>query len=210
MKTPECLRDDLKKTLDHITTSYDKLRKNTGRGKTFAFADAHKLTEGLLLSAWTHWEEFLRELLIVDVASDPGSALCSEVSKFRLKAAPHRIAERMVNHPDHPDKYVTWDLDIVKKRADVLLPSGHRFAVSLSNLSNLALIKRIRNGIAHKSDKAWGSFKRLVMEPPFSLAANQQKGITVGRFLYSSQWNGDNVLICIVNSLRDWTDQLVP
>ena len=210
MKNPIQLRDDFKTTVNHINGAYDKLRSNTGKAKAFSFADAHKLTEGLLLSAWTHWEEFIRELLILDVASDTGSALCSEVKKFRVKAAPMRIAERMVNHPDHPDKYVNWDFDVVKRRADALLPSNHRFSVDLSNSSELSMIKRIRNGIAHKSDKAWDSFKRLVKEHPFSLTAQQLKGITVGRFLYSNQWNNANVLKSITTRLLDWADQLVP
>lgn len=133
MKTQTQVRDDFKKTLDHIDTVYSKLQSNTGRGRAFSFADAHKLAEGLLLSAWTHWEEFLRELLLIDVASDSSSALCSEVRKFRVKGGPLRVAERMINHPDHPEKYVNWDFDIVKSRADALLPASHRFTVTLAN-----------------------------------------------------------------------------
>jgi len=210
MKTQNKIKDDLKKTLNHISKIFDRLVTNTGRGKSFSFADTHKLTEGLVLSSWTHWEEFLRELLLLDVASDPKGALGSDVKKFRVKRAPLRIAERMINHPDYPDKYVNWDFDLVKSHANLLLSDSHRFRAELTNSSELPMIKRIRNGVAHKSDKAWISFKKLVQDPPFSLNASQLKGITVGRFLFSNTWNNVKALKNVLNRLSIWADELVP
>lgn len=210
MKRPEDLRDEFRKTLDHIEVVFDRLVANSGRGRPFSFADAHKLTEGLLLSAWSHWEEFMKDLLVIDVATDRDSALLSEVKDFRLRGGPHRIAQRMLNHPDHPEKYVNWDFASSKSRADSLLPSTHRFTVKLVSSRELQMMKTIRNAVAHKSDKARESFLRLVTRQPFALASNQRKGITVGRFLYCRTWNGTTALKNVPGRLKQWASQLVP
>jgi hypothetical protein len=165
-----------------------------GRGGVFSFPDHHKLSEGLFLSSWTYWEEFIRLLLIDDLAGEPMGFVRKDVRLFRVKGAPRRIAERVLFHPDHPDRFVEWDFALVKSRADNLLPANHRFTVPLPRETDLEKLKRMRNAIAHKSDRAWSSFRKLVTQPPFSLNVNQLKGLTVGRFLTSHQWNNNKVL----------------
>lgn len=209
--TPADVRNEYLDTLIHIEQAYGKLAGNVGRGHIFSFPDVHKLSEGLFLSAWTYWEGLLRNLLWLDLATGTGSVLKSEVKKFRTKNAPLRLADRVLNHPDHPDRFVEWsEYSVVVKRACDFLADGHRFINPLPQANDIAKLKRIRNAIAHKSDKAWDSFIDLVCDPPFSLATGQRKGITPGRFLYSHQWNRATVMQTSLIVLRDAASTLVP
>lgn len=197
-------------TLDHVRDAFDRVRINSGNGQILTFPDLHKLTEGLFLSAWTYWEGFCRDLLVTDLANDSGGKLRREVRKFRTKNAPLRLAERVLNHPDHPDKFVDWaEYRTVTDRAAEFLKVGHRF-VPLPRNNDLTKLKRIRNAVAHRSNKAWDSFRSLVGHAPFNLAGNQLKGITPGRFLASHRWNGNWVLDEAINVLRTCALEIVP
>jgi len=208
---PTEIRDRYFVTLDHIEQAYAKVIGNVGPGHVFAFPDVHKLTEGLFLSAWTYWEGFLRDLLSLDLARDPKGILRREVRVFRTKNASYRLAERILNHPDHPDHFVEWsDYSVVVRRADEFLGKGHRFTSSLPQREDIVKLKRIRNAIAHKSDKAWVSFIGLASGPPFLVGAGQRKGITPGRFLYAHQWNGTSVMQNSLAILRAAALSLVP
>lgn len=208
---PTNIRDRYLDSLTHIDAAYVKVIGQVGRGHLFSFPDVFKLSEGLFLNAWTCWETFLRDLLWLDLASDTNGALGLEVSRFRTANAKYRLSQRILNHPDHPDKFVEWsDYSTVVKRANELLGAGHRFANPLPQAGDIALLKRIRNAIAHKSDRAWESFKSLAVEPPFALAPAQRKGLTTGRFLYAHQWNGTTVMQNSVAVLRGAANALVP
>lgn len=210
MQTPTDIRNAFDTTLDHVRDAFGRIRANSGNRQTLTFPDLHKLTEGLFLSAWTYWEGFCRDLLVADLATDAAGKLRNEVKKFRTKNAPFRLAERMLNHPDHPEKFVDWaDYKIVKERADEFLAVGHRF-VALPRNEDVTKLKRIRNAVAHRSDKAWESFRSLVTAVPFNLNGKQLKGITPGRFLSSHQWNGTWILDEAVNILRASATSIVP
>jgi hypothetical protein len=197
-------------TLDHIDAVVIKLRDNTGNGRTFTFPDHHKLCEGLFLNCWTHWEEFIRELLIADLATSAQGFVRRDVREFRLQGAPQRLAEAILFHPDHPEKFVEWDYSFVRSRADTFLSAGHRFSLPLPRFTDLDLLKRIRNAIAHKSDRAWGSFLSMARQAPFNLAPAQMKGISSGRFIAAHNWNGHPVLEETVIILRSYATHLVP
>src|SRR5579863_1817077 len=125
------IRDGFLASLDHVEAVRVKLTALYGRGKPLNFPDHHKLAEGLLLSAWTHWEEFLRELFTVDLAIEPNSALRKEIKKFRTKNACFRLAESMVGHPDE-NKWIEWsEFANVATRADLLLGQANRFRRSV-------------------------------------------------------------------------------
>ena len=203
-------RDEFLATLDHLASVYGKVAGSLGRNGLFTFPDHHKLAEGLFLSAWTHWEELAQVLLIDDLAEDPTGFVQADVKTFRVKGAPRRIAERVLLHPDHPNTFVNWDYGLVKSRAETFLGQGHRFANPLPRADDLEKMKRIRNAVAHKSDRAWDSFKRLVKVAPFSLSTAQMKGITVGRFLVSHNWNNDRVIRECFNIHRQNATHLVP
>lgn len=204
------LRQAFDDTLAHVRDAFGRIRANAGNGQALTFPDLHKLTEGLFLSAWTYWEGLCRDVLVTDLANDTGGKLRSEVKKFRTKNAPFRLAERMLNHPDHPEKFVDWaDYKTVRDRADEFLAAGHRF-VALPQNDDVTKLKRIRNAVAHRSDKAWASFRSLVIGAPFNLAGNQLKGITPGRFLSSHQWNGVWVIEEAANVLEASALVLVP
>jgi len=205
------IRNEYLATLTHIEQVFPKLAANLGRHGVFTFSDVHKLTEGLFLSAWTYWEGLLRSLISYDLATDPHGLLRHEVIKFRYANAPERLAERILNHPDHPERYVEWsDYDVVVTRANEFLGQGHRFVSPLPQGIDLVRLRRIRSAIAHKSDKAWKSFTALVSEVPFNLAPTQRRGITPGRFLSSHQWNGATVIRTSVGVLRAAAHALVP
>ena len=209
MKTPEDLRDEFITTLDHLDSIAAKLRANSGYGQTFSFPDSHKLSEGIFLSSWTHWEVVTRSLLVLDLATDPNGFLQKDVRKFRIKGAPYNYAEALLNHPDAPQKFVEWDYGTVKNRADQFLGSGHRF-ITLSRSNDLDLIKRIRNAVAHKSDRAWNSFKNLASAAPFNLVPRQFRGLTAGRFVASHRWNGNFVLEECLAIHRTHIAEIVP
>jgi len=150
-------RDEFISTIDHLEAVAGKIAGLLGRGGTLTFPDHHKLSERLFLSAWTHWEEFIRQLIIDDLSVDPAGFVRKDVRAFRLKGAPRRIAERILYHPDHPQRFVEWDCGMVKARADTFLPANHQFTRALPRNDDLEKMKRIRNAIAHKSDRAWES-----------------------------------------------------
>jgi hypothetical protein len=210
MKDALALRTELDTTLDHIDAAFTKTRANSGRHQILTFPDMHKLSEGLLLSVWTHWEGFCRDLMVYDLGTDTGGQLKSEIKKFRTKGAPFRLAEKILGPPDS-NRFVEWnDYPSVKTRADTFLSAGHRF-VSLNALENdLTTIKRVRNAVAHKSDRAWASFRSLVQAAPFSLAPNQMRGLTAGRFVSSHQWAGNFFLHTAVAKIKQCAVTLVP
>lgn len=210
MRPPADIKSDLVDSLNHLKQVVGKLRSESGKGKLFTFPDAHKLSEGIILSGWTHWEAFIREILTYDVATDNKGALCGEITKFRTKGAPGRLAERIVNHPDSPEKWVEWNYNDVVTRANAFLGSSHRYPASLARGNDLTYLKRIRNGIAHKSDKARDSFLKLVSNAPFSIPSKKRSGITVGRFLFSHKWNTNFVLEESIKVIEDCCNQLIP
>ena len=203
-------RQDFVRTLDHLEAIASKLSELLGPKGALTFPDHHKLSEGLFLSAWTHWEEFIRLLLVDDLATQPAGFVLRDVRTFRVKGAPRRMAERVLFHPDHPQKFVEWDFGLVKSRADTFLSAGHRVAAALPRQADLDILKRVRNAIAHESDRAWESFLRLVSDPPFNLQANQRKALTVGRFLTSHNWNAHSILLESLDIHRTHTMHLVP
>jgi hypothetical protein len=207
---PATIQERFLRSLNHIDSAFLKVNSNAGRGQIFDFPDVYKLSEGLFLSAWTYWEGFLRDLLWMDLSSDPNGALRSEVKKFRTNKASHRLAELIINHPDHPDKFVEWsDYGNVRSRANDLLGTPHRF-INLPQNEDIVKLKRIRNAIAHRSDRAWISFISLVDNEPFNFTPRQKRGITPGRFLYAHQWNGTTVMQNSVIILRTAAGVLVP
>jgi hypothetical protein len=74
----------------------------------------------------------------------------------------------------------------------------------------LATFTRLRDSIAHKSDKAWNRFITLVSEPPFSLSSKQIKGVIPSRFLVTQQSAGEVVLHHALDTLKDAAIILVP
>jgi hypothetical protein len=101
MKNAAQIRDEFLKTLGHIEFVAQKISAATvPQGKVFTFPDQNMLGEGLFLSAWTHWEQFVRELLVSDLASLADGAVRREVHKFPTAAASSRLARLVLNHPD--------------------------------------------------------------------------------------------------------------
>lgn len=206
------LRDDFLSTLSHLGSVFTKLTQNSGAGGFLVDTDIHTIAEGLLLSAFTHWEQFTRYLLILDVAHSPASQLQRDIQQFRDADAPLRLATKLLNHPDHPQRFIEWSNygDIIS-RANELLGAGNRFvAPPLPRRGDLDLLKRVRNAIAHRSDKAWASFLNLCEDPPFSLPPAQIVGITPGRFLVAHNLNGQPVLRDAITLLAAAARHLVP
>lgn len=211
MATPESIRDDFLDSIAHIRQAFLKVSGNVGRNGIFTFPDVHKLSEGLFISALTYWEAVCRDLLILELATDTSGILRKEITKFRTKGAALRLAERILNHPDHPEKFIEWSsFNSIESRANIFLGPGHRFKLTQATSQDIAKLKRIRNAIAHKSDKAWSSFVNLISSAPFNMTAPQRKGITPGRFIYSNQWNGSTVLSQALNLLENAVRELVP
>lgn len=161
------------------------------------------------MSAWTDWEEFIKALLLADVATTPGTCLTNEVRQFRTRGAHWRLADLIINHPDSPESFVPWDYDMVKDRANRFLPNGHRF-VALAVSGEIKKMKTIRNAVAHGSDKAWHSFRKMVKAAPFNFTSGQMRFLTVGRFLVATNWNGSKALTTALNTLDTAARQLVP
>lgn len=225
MKSATDHRTEFVNSITHIRSATSKVIANSGPTKALSAPDVHKIAEGLFLSAVTHWEEFCQVLLITDLATQTGSMLKKDVKTFRTKNAPLRLAESMLSHIDHPNSFYDWsEFNRIVQRANAFLAPGHRFsppapppgapaqstALSPAVVNKLAMFKRLRNSVAHKSDKAWDSFIKLVSEPPFSLSANQRRGITPGRFLVTQQWAGKVVIHHALDTLENAALTLVP
>ena len=206
------LRSQFLDTLTHIGSVLTKATQNSGPNQILAAPDLHKIAEGLFLSAWTHWEQFTHYILVEDVATAPTSRLRREIRGFRTKRAAWRLSDRLLSHPDHPSKFVEWsDYATVVSRADEFLGPGNRFsAAPLPRQNDFSLLKRVRNAVAHRSDKAWDSFISLCRAAPFSIPPNKMRGITPGRFLVTHQWNGQTVLSESLFLLEQSATHLVP
>ena len=208
----EDLRDEFLQKLTHIGAILTKVTQNSGPHGILSAPDLHKIAEGLFLSAWTHWEQFTHYLLVEDVATSGTSKLHRGVHQFRTAGAAWRLANSMLSHPDHPQKFIEWsDYGSVVSRANEFLGAGNRFAATpLPRRQDLELLKRVRNAVAHRSDKAWLSFLALCRSIPFSLPPAQMRGITPGRFLVAHLWNGHPVLRDVINMLTAAANHLVP
>jgi len=212
MSEQEDWRDEFVATLDHIDDAFDRVLRNSGPMGVLTPPDVHKLSEGLFLSAWTHWEEFLRWLMTLDLAHLRWSFLTWEVKDFRFKYSRRRLAQAILGHPDEK-KWVEWsNIGDVLTRADALFNSPHRFNALRASTNDLDIMRRVRNAVAHKSDHAWLSFLKLARAAPFSLAGRQMKFITTGRFLSTATWGpaGGPVLKEGVARLRTLAQGLVP
>ncbi|MGC5700053.1 hypothetical protein J4P02_07580 [Pseudomonas sp. NFXW11] len=216
-------RDAFIKTIKHIRTVVQKVVANSGPKNILRAPDSHKIAEGLFLSAATHWEELCQGLLLVDLATDNDSLLFKHVKGFRTKNGSHHLAELLVSHLDHPHSFYDWsDFNKLHTRANKLFPKGHRFAppagaptsqktcLPAALLEDLIKFKRLRNAVAHKSDKAWETFMKMIKESPFSLTSSQRKGITPGRFMVTKQWDGQIVLLTALDKLETAAKSLVP
>lgn len=206
------LRDQFLDTLRHIGNVLTKVTQSSGPQGFLSAPDLHKLAEGLFLSAWTHWEQFTHYLLVEDLATIATSKLHRGVRQFRTKGAAWRLANSLLSHPDHPRKFIEWsDYADVVSRANEFLGAGNRFAATpLPRRGDIDLLKRVRNAIAHRSDKAWDSFIRLCRDPPFAIPPPQMKGMTPGRFLVAHTWNNQPVLRDTISMLDAAARHLVP
>jgi hypothetical protein len=99
---------------------------------------------------------------------------------------------------------------VVARAGEFLNPTNRFAAQPLPRLNDLSYLKRIRNAIAHKSDKAWESFTSMARNAPFALTAAQMNGITPGRFLVAHQWAAQTVLLTSLAVVRDSAQHLVP
>lgn len=227
MKTALELRIDFIKSVTHIRSVTTKIRTNSGPRQAFSAPDSHKIAEGLFLSGVAHWEEFCQTLLTSDLALQAASELRKNVKTFKSKAARNRLTEMIVGHLDHPSGFYDWsEFSKVHSRALSLLGTGNRFNVivppappSTEPKNQSALIafnseltdfKVIRNAIAHKNDKAWDAFMRLVKRAPYTLTPSQRKGITPGRFVISHNIGPTPILVHALNRLEQAAYVLVP
>lgn len=227
MQPPLQLRTDLIKSVTHIRDVSNKIRANSGPHKPLTAPDSHKIAEGLFLSGVAHWEEFCQALLTSDLALQSTSALRKDVRLFKSNAARDRLAEIVVSHLDHPNGFYNWsEFSKIHSRALSLLGTTNRFNVvmqpvppgtepknqpALSAFANdLTDFKVIRNAIAHKNDKAWEAFIRLVKRAPYSLTASQRKGITPGRFVIAHSIGGNPILVHALNRIEQAAFVLVP
>jgi hypothetical protein len=206
------LRDDFLRALTHIGSVLTKVTQNSGPHGFLSAPDLHKIAEGLFLSAWTHWEQFTRYLLVEDVATGGTSKLHRGVRQFRTAGAARRLANQLLSHPDHPQRHIEWsDYASVVARANEFLGAGNRFAATpLPRRPDLELLRRIRNAVAHRTDRARSSFLSLCRSAPFSLTATQMRGITPGRFLVTHSWNGQTILRDAIALLDAAARHLVP
>jgi len=211
MLAPDAWRDEFIATLDHIRGVFNKVAGLAGPHATsqLRWPDVHKLSEGLYLSGWTHWEQFLRELMVIDVANDRHGAL-RDAKAFRTKGGPERLARFLLDHPDEK-RWIEWSNQAEAiTRANQFLATGHRYSVLTAHQADFEMMRRIRNAVAHKSDRAWESFKSLARAAPFGLAPNQMRGITPGRFLSAHRWGTDLVIVAAIGKLEAAARALVP
>lgn len=228
MKTATALRDEFVVTVTHIRSAVGKVRTNSGPGQILTPPDLHKISEGLFLSVVTHWEEFVQALLISDLALLSTSSLVKEVRSFRSNAARDRLAELITAHLDHPQGFYDWsEFEKVHSRSLILLGNVNRFtatvpavppateakqrpSLSAPTLTEFTEYKIIRNAVAHKTDKAWDAFIRLVKRQPYGLTAIQTRGITPGRFVIAHSVAGVTVLDRALNTYENASRVLVP
>ena len=227
MRTPQQLRDEFIASITHIRAATNRVIQNSGPHGVLTAPDSHKIAEGLFLSSVTHWEEFCQALLVLDIATSAGSALRREIRGFRTSNAPQRLAELLMTHVDHPNGFHDWsEFSRICARADAYLAPSHRFAppppvppatkpphstaLPTAVVDDLVRFKRIRNAVAHKTDKAWENFMSLIRGAPFNIAPAQRRGITPGRFLVTQQWSGNIAIHHTFNTLENAARTLVP
>ncbi len=65
------LRDEFLRTLKHIDDLLTKITQDISILGILTDIEGFTIAEGLLLSAWTRWEQFTRYLLVEDLATSP-------------------------------------------------------------------------------------------------------------------------------------------
>ena len=209
----EDIRNEFVGSLTHISSVLTKITQNSGPGGFLSETDLHTIAEGLLLFAFTSWEQFTRSLLIEDVATSPDSAVHRSVDQFHDPGAPLRLATYFLQHPDHPRKFIEWsEYADIEARANELLGANNRFAAPpLPRRRDIEMLKRVRNAIAHRSERAWTSFLKVCADHPyFPVPSAQMAGMTPGRFLVAHQWNGQPVMRDALALLEGAARHLVP
>jgi predicted YcjX-like family ATPase len=118
----------------------------------------------------------------------------------------------LLSHPDHPQRFVEWsDYAVVVSRANEFLGQGNRFAATpLPRRGELDLLKRVRNAVAHRTDRAWERFLNVCRGNTFLITLAGMRGITPGRFLATHQWNGQPVLREAISLLEAAARHLAP
>jgi hypothetical protein len=159
---------------------------------------------------------FGTQQLILELAENESSIVLQRVKKFRTKKSAFILANSLIEHIDHPDNFNTWhDFEKLQRRARKMVGDNNDFRNSGIDKSKLRYIYKIRNAIAHSSDKAKTDFLKLLSQSPFNLSQQQKQGITAGRLLCTQRiLNPTNlqetVFISIANILMDNIRLLVP
>jgi len=155
-----------------------------GKGKLFNITETNKLSIGLYLTLWTTWENFCRELFVIELAESPESIICSRVKKFRNIRSAEQIAQKMAEHIDHPSSFFDWhDFAKIIERSKLYIGDTNVFTQSGIDKSKLKTLFKIRNRIAHNSDKAKDDFIKIITGPPFELGAQKRQGMSPGSLL---------------------------
>lgn len=216
MEPKEKLRNETLESIQHTCSVFLKAYQNSGGTKVFDFSEMHKIATGLYLAIWTRWEEYCRQLLVLELIENEGSIILQRVKKFRTKKSASILANSVIEHIDHPDNFNTWSsFEVLLKRARKMVGDNNAFRNSGIDKSKLKYIYKIRNFIAHSSDKAKSDFMKLLSLPPFSLSLQQKQGITAGRLLCNQGTLNplnpqETVFISIANIIKGNIKLLVP
>jgi len=212
-RTPVDARNEYRALLARLLRTSRRVVAVSGNRQPLSFPDWHLLSEGVLLTAWSSWEAYLRQLFILDLATDTAGVLRRDIraAGFRYTQSPLRLAEAIVDHPD-PSRFVEWSrLGDIKGRANSLLGPTHRYgAIPPARETTIEHLVKVRNAIAHNSDTAWDKFSTLIRNAPYTLTPSQRRGITVGRFLTSHRVGGRTVLHHFLHELGVAACDLVP
>lgn len=207
-------RDDVLKRLVEIQKTFQKIQSNHGNRAVLKSPDFYRVSEGLLMNAWTAFESFIEEIFIWDVAEESKGPVGKWARKPRSKKGYYHIATRIVGGLS-PQEFTAWhNLKVVKDRAKFLELRSSRFLqLTPADIKTSQEVQTFRNAIAHHSGTAKLKFLRLLKDPKFKLNSKKRKGITVGRALCTVKKNptGGNVLfVDLIDELKRIIQLLVP
>ena len=133
------------------------------------------------------------------------------LTKVTQNSGPHGFLSAPDLHKIAEGLFEWSDYNAIVSRANEFLGAGNRFIVTpLPRRGDLDLLKRVRNAVAHRTDRAWESFLSLCRSVPFSIPPARMRGITPGRFLVTHTWNGQPVLRNTIAMLAAAARHLVP
>ncbi len=163
------------------------------------------MIENVVLNIYSSWEQFLENIFIAYMLgnkSDNGMTVVKYVSPIDNDHA-YKLIKNVTLYPD-------WtDIDKILINADNFFKNGGAFKILRTLKGELNAIKKIRNAIAHTSQKAKQDFENIVRGSVGHLPANITPVKFLSEYKKGTRRNSPTYFEYYIEFLRDSATMLV-